>query len=78
MLVFYSAELFDSRLSPKLKNHPFGCPQYLFNISSYLPYLEAISSIHNLMICLATITGTHITWLSIPASLETNIGGILP
>jgi hypothetical protein len=40
-----------------------GCPRLLIQyVCSYRPYLEAISSIHNLKTWYAIVTGSHIIW----------------
>jgi len=39
------------------------CPRvYIQYIGSYPPYLEAVSSIHNLRTRHVIVTGTHLTW----------------
>jgi hypothetical protein len=57
-VIFYGEELLAPRPTPKLEDHPFvGCPWLLIQyIRSYPPYLEGISSIHNLRMRHAVVT----------------------
>jgi hypothetical protein len=46
---------------------PVGCPRLLIQyIRSYPPYLEAVSSIHNLKMCHAVVTGDPLNMGSLP------------
>jgi len=60
-LVFYGEELLPNIQAGGLPL--IGCLLLLIQyICSYPPYLEAISSIHNLRMWHAIVTGTHIAW----------------
>jgi hypothetical protein len=57
MLIFYNEELLAPCPTPKLEDQPAGCLQLLIQyIRSYPPYLEAVSSIHNLRTHCAMVT----------------------
>jgi hypothetical protein len=49
--------------NPRKRTTTFQCPRLLIQyIRSYPPYLEAVSSIHNLKTRHAVVTRTHLTW----------------
>jgi hypothetical protein len=56
-LIFYSEELLAPRPTPKLEDHPVGCPRLLIQqIRSYPQKLEGVSSICNLRMRHAVVT----------------------
>jgi len=62
---FITNELLAPRPNPKLEDHPlsatYGC---LFNIYADTPHIGGHSSIRNLKIHHAVVTGTHLLWQS--------------
>jgi hypothetical protein len=60
---FYSEELSASRPTPKLENHPLPAVRdCLFNIFAASFHIGGRSSIRNLRMRHAVVTGTHISW----------------
>jgi hypothetical protein len=64
-LEFCGEELFSARPTPQAGGPPLvGCPRLLIEyIHSYLPYLQAVSSICNPRMRHAVMTGTHFIWI---------------
>jgi hypothetical protein len=62
MLFFFGEEL----LTPQARETPLiGCPlQFIQYFRCYSPYLEAVSSIHNLRMRRVVMTGKHMTWFN--------------
>jgi hypothetical protein len=57
---FYGEELLETRPTPKLEDHPLlAVCDCLFNILTATVHIGDHSSIHNLGMCHAMVTGTH-------------------
>ena len=60
---FYGEDLPALRPTPKLDGHPLSAVRdCLFNIYASPLHIGGRSSIHNLRICHAVVTGTHLSW----------------
>jgi hypothetical protein len=62
MIRFYGEELIAPCPTPKLEDHPLSAVRdCLFNIFAATLHFEGRSSIHNLRMRHAVLTGTHLT-----------------
>jgi len=64
MISFYGEELLALPPTPKLEDHPLSAVcTCLFNILTAAIYIGGRSSICNLMMHHAVVTGTHLSWI---------------
>jgi len=61
---FYSEEMLALRPTPKLEDHTLSVVRdCLFKIFTATLQIGGYSSIHNLRMCLAVLTGIHLSWM---------------
>jgi hypothetical protein len=64
MIRFYGGEVFTTHQNPKLEYYPLAAVHdCLFNIFAATLHIGGCSSIHNLRMCHAMVTGNRLSWL---------------
>jgi hypothetical protein len=75
--VFYGEELLEPRPYPKLEDHPVSAfRECLFNIFPDTLLIGGHSSVHNLRMCHAVVTGTHLSH-GITQQADTSTGQVV-